>query len=146
MIWILLAALAIPLWMIAGMLVCTWLSRRAFKRMPGVFPAKLRIVSGKVKHLKGTWPRRLSYVDWVHDVLLVQRGVVLVRTDALPVARATGSIHVSDDVRRLGEHPLVMMVVLDNGAEVELAARADARDTMVGPFVAAAVMPTTSDH
>jgi hypothetical protein len=145
-IWILLAALGIPLWMIAGMLVGTLLSRRAFKRIPGVFPAKLRTVSGEVAHLKSTWPRRLSYVIWVHDVLLVQRGVALLRTSALPVARATGSILISEEISGLGERPPTMTISLDNGAEVELASRADARDTMVGPFIAAAAPSSANDH
>ena len=52
MVWILLAAIGIPLWMVVGALVATLLSRRRFKRAPGVFPAKLRIVSGDVAGLK----------------------------------------------------------------------------------------------
>ena len=146
MIWILLAALGIPLWMVAGMIVGTMLSRRSFKRVPGVFPAKLRTISGEVELLKSTWPRRLSYVLWVHDVLLVQRGIALVRTRALPVARVTGSIHISDEISGLGEHPPTMTISLDDGAEIELATRADVGDTMVGPFIAAAAPSDTSDH
>jgi hypothetical protein len=36
MIWILLAALGIPLWMIVGALIAALRSRRAFKRAAGV--------------------------------------------------------------------------------------------------------------
>ena len=46
MIWILLAALGVPLWLIVGALTAGLLARRAFKRGLGVFPAKLRVVAG----------------------------------------------------------------------------------------------------
>ena len=137
MIWILLAALGIPLWMIAGLLVGAGLSRRAFKRTPGVFPAKLRAVSADVEHVKRTWPRRPGYARWVHDVLLVQRGIALMRTSALPIAHATGPIDSSAEIRGLGAHPLVMTIALDDGIEVQLAAPAKFREPMVGPFLGA---------
>ncbi len=147
MIWILLAALGIPLWMIAGLLVGAGLSRGAVKRPPGVFPAKLRAVSADVEHLKRTWPRRPCYARWVHDVLLVQRGIALMRTVAMPIAHATGAVgvHSSDEIRGLGAHPAVMTIVLDDGSEVQLAAPAESHDAMVGPFLGAADIPSASD-
>ncbi|MGZ5297028.1 MAG: hypothetical protein ACXWEZ_08905 [Actinomycetota bacterium] len=136
MIWILLAALGIPLWMVVGALVGTLLSRRAFKREPGVFPAKLRSRSGDIKTLKSTWKRRPAYARWVHDVLLVQHGVALAQTVALPIATARGAIASDDsgEIKGLGENPLVMTLALDTGASLDLAAPAKARDTMAGPF------------
>jgi hypothetical protein len=147
MIWILLAALGIPLWMIVGLLIGAGLSRRAFKRAPGVFPAKLQAGSVDVEHVKRKWPRRACYVRWVHDVILVQRGIALARTDALPIARAKGSVDLldSDAIRGLGAHPLVVTMVLDDGTEVQLAAPAEFRDTMVGPFLGVAAMSSLSD-
>ena len=147
MIWILLAALGIPLWMIAGLLVGAGLSRRAFKRTPGVFPAKLRAVSADVEHVKRTWPRRPCYVRWVHDVLLVQRGLALMRTHALPIAHATGPVSLpsSATIRALGADPLVMTIVLDDGTEVQIAAPAEFREPMVGPFLGAAAPSSPSD-
>jgi hypothetical protein len=41
-VWILLAALGIPLWMVVGALIVTG-PRRQFKREPGTFAAKLRV-------------------------------------------------------------------------------------------------------
>jgi len=136
MIWILLAALGIPIWMVVGALVATLLSRRAFKRAPGVFPAKLRSVSGDVKMLKTTWKRRPAYARWVHDVLLVQHGVALLQTEALPVARAAGATASlgSGEIRGFGEDPIVITLELDTGASVELATPATAGDLVAGPF------------
>ncbi len=132
MIWILLAALGIPLWMVVGALAATLISRRAFKRAPGVFPVKLRIVSGEFATLKDSWPRRPGYARWVHDVLLLQHGLALVQTEALPVAEVTSSS--SDGSDGLGDDPLVMILGLDDGSSVELAAPASAGATVSGPF------------
>lgn len=139
MIWILLAALGVPVWLVVGALAAAILSRRAFKRDPGVFPAKLRVVSGRSVGLGSSWQRMPVYVRWVHDVLIVHQGVALVRNRALPVARITGSLVPGspEDVKRLGPQPILMTLVLDDGATVECVAPADARDLMVGPFAGA---------
>jgi len=47
-IWIVLAALGIPIWLVLGGLAASLMSRRSFKRRDGVFSAKLRVVSGEV--------------------------------------------------------------------------------------------------
>lgn len=137
MIWIVLAALGIPLWMVAGALLATLWSRRRFMRAPGAFAGKLRVVAGEVPGMKRSFPRSRSAVRWVHDVLVVHHGVALARSDAFAVARATGTRVRSGDgeVRRLGDAPIVVTLVLDNGATVELAGPADAAEVMVGPFV-----------
>lgn len=137
MIWVILAALGIPLWMVAGALVTTLWSRRRFMRAPGAFAAKLRVVSGDVAGLKSSFPRSRLAARWVDDVLMVHRGVALARSDAFAVARATGSRTASGDgeVKGLGPDPLVLTLMLESGASVELATHADAADTMVGPFV-----------
>jgi hypothetical protein len=135
-IWIILAALGIPICMVLGGLGASLLSRRSFKRRNGVFPVKLRVVSGEAATLKTSWPRRPGYARWVHDVLLVQHGLALLRTEALAVADVTHTISPSgaDDLRGLGDAPLVMTLELDGGASVELAAASVDRGTMVGPF------------
>jgi len=135
-IWIILAALGIPIWFVLGALGASLLSRRSFKRRDGVFPVKLRVVSGEVATLKNSWPRRPGYARWVHDVLLVQHGLALRQTEALAVAGVTrtGSERGADDIHGLGDTPLVVALELDGGASVELAASSDDRGTMVGPF------------
>jgi len=136
-IWILLAVLGIPLWIIVGALMATLWSRHEFKQAQGVFRAKLRILNGEVAGVKDRWPRRPLFARWVHDVLVIHRGLALVRSGAHGVARAEGSLTAgdSDSVRGLGTEPLAMTLVLDSGACVQLAAPADERDVMVGPFV-----------
>ena len=88
--------------------------------------------------LKQSWPRRPLVARWVHDVLVIHRGLALVRTDLLGVSRAIGTIEAADAkrLRRLGANPCTLTLVLDGGASVQLGASADDRDTMVGPFAA----------
>jgi hypothetical protein len=135
MIWIILAALGIPIWLVLGGLAATLMSRRSLKRRDGVFPAKLRVVSGEVSTLKDSWPRRPAYARWVHDVLLVQHGLALVRTEAYPVAAlSVSSTSQDDEIRGIGDAPIVMTLELDSGSSIELAAPSNVRNTVIGPF------------
>jgi hypothetical protein len=129
MIWAVLALLGVPIWLIAGMLGVAFWSRRRFKRAPGVFRCKLRATSGDAPGIADHWPRASAYGRWVHDVLLVQKGVALVRTIPLPVTAASKPAQPADNQRleRLGDSPRVVTLQLDNRAIVELAtSQADA--------------------
>lgn len=136
MVWILLAALGVPLWLVVGALAAGLWSRRAFKRAPGVFPAKLRVAAGEVAGVKSSWPRGAAYARWVHDVLLVHRGFALARNDAFPVASAAGPLVDGDpdEITHLGSSPVTLVLTLDNGATAELAGPSEDRDAVVGPY------------
>jgi hypothetical protein len=134
-IWILLATLGVPLWLIVGALGGALWSRRTFRRAPGVFPCKVRIVSGSED--SGKWPRATAYARWAHDVLLVHAGLALVRFRALPVASANEPITSAPDVKLKGDHPVSIRLRLDDGSVVEVAAPEYARELLAGPFLAA---------
>lgn len=74
MIWALLAILGVPIWLIVGALAGALLSRRRFKAQPGVFRLKEREVDNE------KWPRRTAYGRMVHDVLVLNKGLAMVRT------------------------------------------------------------------
>jgi hypothetical protein len=133
----LLAVVGLLLLTIIGALVAVLWSRREFKRAPDTFPAKVRVIAGVVAGLGDQWPRRPRRARWVHDVLVMRRGLAWVRIDALGVARATGSLTAVDPhrVRGLGAQPIALTLGLDGGTSVQLAAPRDARNIMVGPFV-----------
>jgi hypothetical protein len=120
---IVLAALGVPLWMVVGALAAGIWSRRSFKRAPGVFPAKLRVTAGEVPGLETSWPRRPVHARWVHDVLLVHRGL----------ARVTGPVRSGEprSIPGLGSSPIVVALILDSGAEVELAGPSAAREAVM---------------
>jgi hypothetical protein len=77
MIWIVLAALGVPLCLVVGALGAGSWSRWAFEQAPGAFPAKLRLITGAAPGAEAPWPSRPVPVRWIHDVLLVHRGGLL---------------------------------------------------------------------
>jgi hypothetical protein len=137
MVWALLAILGVPLWLVVGGLAAAMWNRRQFRNTPGVFRAKVRLTSGALDGLSESWPPVAAYARWVHDVLLVNKGLALVRTLPLPIAAAEGPVEEADphEVKRLGDNPILMQLRLDNGATIQLAAPGEARAVAYGPFV-----------
>ncbi len=133
---IVLAALGVPLWLVLGALAAGLWSRRTFRRTPGVFTARCRLVGAGTP---SSWPRRKVFARWVHDVLIVHQGVALVRNRALPVAGLVATI-ITGDVKGLGAQPAAVRVRLDDGAELEVAAASADRDHLLGPFGVAEIL------
>src|SRR5438093_12790506 len=76
-------------------------------RQPGSFRGVIRVSSGEVDGLRSKWGR--GYGRWVRDVLVWTKAPFLFRNelvvaDGLDHERRAGA----DEVRRLGEHPVVM--------------------------------------
>ena len=140
MVAILLVALGIPLWLVAGMVLGALYSRRRFKQAPGVFRCKVRLVDGTAGSLKTNWGRAPAYGRWAHDVLLVSQGLALVRVMALPVLGVvTGPVKANpDQVKRLGPAPEVLSLRVDGDATIELAAGDPDELRMLGPFTGTA--------
>jgi hypothetical protein len=138
MIWALLAILGVPLWLVVGALAGSLWSRRRFRNSPGVFPAKVRLNSGAFDGLSESWPPVAVYARWVHDVLLVNKGLALVRTQPLPIAAAEGRVEQASpqEIKRLGDNPILLQFRLDNGAIIQLAAPGEVRSLACGPFEA----------
>jgi hypothetical protein len=134
LIWILLAALGVPIWLIVGALGGALWSRRTFRRTPGVFPCKIRLISGSEG--SGKWMRATAYGRWVHDVLLVHSGLALVRFRALPVRGVDGSISPAAGVKLKGGDAVSIRVRLDDGTIAEVAGPGSMREVLSGPFLA----------
>jgi hypothetical protein len=135
MIWILLAAIGVPLWLVAGGLLGMLWSRRQLRRQPGVFVCRLR-PAGQAD--KSAWPRAKRYAYWVHDVLLVHRGAALMRYEALPVSSVAGPVAAST-VKGLGDRAMSLQLHLDDGRLFDLAARNQDVAPATGPFVTASM-------
>src|SRR5688572_20909322 len=117
MIWLLLAALGVPIWLVVGALGASLWSRKRFQQAPGVFTCGLRRIAGDAAAHQPAWPRLPTYARWVHDVLIVHAGLALVRNAALPVA-SVEPMDASDAVpapKRLGETPSFIRLRLDDG-------------------------------
>ena len=136
MIWVILAFLGIPLWLIAvGILGSLW-NRRQVKNTSGVFACKLRASSGDVPGIGGKFSRMSSYALWVHDVLIVYSGLPLAKSKPYPVVKAEAPLAAADtdEVKRLGEQPQLLTLRLDDDASLEVAAAQGDSKLLLGPF------------
>jgi hypothetical protein len=130
-----------PLSLLLGVAAETARVRRRFGRNPGVFRCKLRAPDNPSAGLRRSWDRAPRRAVWVHDVLLVQHGVLRQHIVALPA-------RIPDDVlgpvafgaaKGLGPDPQLLPLQLDDGRVIEIAVPAGARPLVVGPFLAAAI-------
>lgn len=137
MIWILLALLGIPLWLVVGGLIGALVARRRRRRAPGTFPCKLRPVGPGDDN---SWPRTRSYACWAHDVLLVHRGLALARYEVLPVVNVSGP-PIPTTARGVGKGPVSFRLNLDDGRFMDLATPRTEATTAAGPFDAAVATP-----
>ena len=113
MIWALLAMIGVPIWLVLGALGGSIISRRRFKAQPEVFVLSFR------EHGHDGWPRRVSYGRYVHNVLLVNAGLALVRT-AVHVVERLEPLELDGPVRKLDD-PRAWTLSLDNGDHYDIA-------------------------
>ena len=115
-------------------------SRRLFTGAPDAFRCAARVRHGSCAGLRSRWPRRAAHAIWVHDVLVIRRGLSGQRIVALPVRLPEDDIRqLTCRTRGLGADPLRVGLRLDDGTIVEVAAAAGDRTLLVGPFLAAAI-------
>lgn len=79
MVWALLAILGVPIWLVVGTLAGALWNRRRFRSQAGVFPIATRTAGD------GSWPRTVAHGRLVRDVLVVNRGLALVRSELYPI-------------------------------------------------------------
>jgi hypothetical protein len=127
----LLSVLGVPIWLVLGMFLLTFLSRRRFQQSPGVFECRVREVP--TAREQPDWGRAKSFGRWVHDVLLLHSGLALIRYVALPVAGAEKPVEPAEDTRFKGD-AVSIQLRLDDGSIVEVAAPAEVRELLAGPF------------
>ena len=131
-----LAVLGIPPWvLLLAVLVIIWRRRQQFIKTPGVFPLRLRAVSGDLSGVKSDWPRAKSYAIWVHDVLLVHSGPPLMKTTPfwisnLEIADKDSQSHSEG----LGNEPVQFDLQLANGAMLQMAVPQNHISLAQGPF------------
>jgi|SRR3954453_4276552 len=95
-----------------------------------------------VEYAKGVrWPMWACRATWCHDVLIVRRGLVKVEIKPLPVRSPAEPLRElrRSEVRGLGRDVLCLVLRLDDGSLLEVAAPARYRTQLVGPFLAVAI-------
>ena len=129
-------ALGVPFWLILGFLASALWHQHQVKQMPDVFKAKLRMVSGTHKHIDGGFPRSTEHALWIHDVLVVEKGVLFTRS--LHFAIADGVRHAQpadpEQVKGLGDQPVTVQFRLDDGGIIEMAVPTEFQALAAGPF------------
>jgi len=136
-------------WIVLSVLAALWCGAAAagvfgyvrFRRMGPTFRAKVRFPDEQRWDGGHGWPRRRGRAGWVHDVLLVRQGLTLPRTAALAPRAADSPVRTStrQELTRLGAHPAVFALLLDDGRAVEVASRERDLQVLAGPFVTAAI-------
>jgi len=127
----LLAVLGVNLIVIVALLAVVLSRRRWVTRQSGVFRGAARSISGEAHGFHAKWRR--GYGRWVDGVLVWTKGPFFFWNELLPVdrweaERAAGP----GEVKRLGDRAVVVRLG-SGGATVEVAARGEDRDLLVGP-------------
>jgi hypothetical protein len=129
MVWAILLLVGVPLWLCATGIVVLVLRNRSLRKRAGNIPARLRIAPGKrwtrghglwVHHV---WAFRGSPAAWSEKLVWV-KGVTIRRVPA----------EEAEKLRGLGENPTVAVLAYDGGT-MEVAASAEHRARLIGPFV-----------
>jgi hypothetical protein len=132
------ALLGVPLWLVLGWEARTLWHRHEIKKLQGLFKAKVRLVSGTYRHTDSNYPRTAAHAVWAHDVLIIEKGLLLPRTLHFRAAEGVQPPHPADpyQVKGLGHKPVTMRYRLDDGEVIEIAAPGEALAEAQGPFFA----------
>jgi hypothetical protein len=124
-----------------GAVLVAVLGRRRFAGTDGAFRCRIRMQYERLSATGPRWCRGSASAIWVHDVLVVQYGLLPPRTVAVHVRPRKEEIRTVTrrEVRRLGAAPVLVRLELDDGRSIDVAARATERMSLVGPFLAAAL-------
>jgi hypothetical protein len=130
MIWAILAALGVPLWICAlGVLMLIGQNRKLRKRH-GDIAVRVRR-SGKKRWIRG-------HAIWVSDVFAWRGSPAAWNEDLLEVSGATlraGDPEELKKLHRLGDDPTIATLVLAKGETVDVAAAREQSSALLGPFV-----------
>jgi hypothetical protein len=130
MLWAILALLGVPLWLCAAGITVLILENRSLRKRPGDIPVRV------LRPGKKRWTR--GHAIWVSDVFAWRASPASWKEAVVQVTDA--SLHEPVDpetvnkLRRLGESPAVASLTLSGGAMIDVAAAADHRSALIGPF------------
>lgn len=129
MIWVILAAIGVPLWLCAMAITVLVFRNRALRKRPGNLPVRV-LAEGKRRWVPG-------HAVWVHDVFVFRGSPAAWKEELLWVTGVLGRDPTESERRglhRIGDDPVVASMKLASGQTVEVAARGDQRNLLLGPF------------
>jgi hypothetical protein len=97
---------------------------------------KARVVEGTYRHLDGNYSRIAALAVWAHDILIIEKGLLLARNLHFPLAEGVQLVQPADpeQVKRLGEKPVTLQFRLDDGTIIAIAAAIEMATLAQGPF------------
>lgn len=127
----LLAVLGVDLIVVVALLALVLSRKRWVKRQPGSFRGAIRVTGGEIDGLGPKWHR--GYGHWVRDVLVWTKAPFLFRNELIPTDGVEEpSAADPDEVKRLGDHPVVVRVRTGD-ATAEIAVRSEDGALALGP-------------
>ncbi len=137
MIWVILAAVGVPLWPCAVAILTLVMRNRALRGRPGNVAVRVR-PEGKSRWMPG-------HGLWVNDVFACRGSPAawkqgLFRVTAAPALRADAEER--KHLRRIGDEPVIATLTVDDGGttrRLDVAARASDAGTLLGPYAASAL-------
>ncbi len=131
MVIALLIALGVELIVIVAFATLSIGRKRWVKRQPGAFSGAIRVTGGEIDGLGPKWKRGTGH--WVRDVLVWNKAPLLLTNQLVAVTRISHERQANDEVKRLGDEPIVIGFVAD-GADIEVAAKPEHRAFVTGLF------------
>jgi hypothetical protein len=136
MIWAILAAVGVPLWLCAIAILALIFRNRQLRKRPGNVAVRIRS-SHKRRWMPG-------HCVWVHDVLAFRGSPAAWKEGLFWVTEATARPANSAErkkLHRIGDEPILVTFTESAGETIELAARPEHQDLLLGAFATA-----TSPH
>jgi hypothetical protein len=128
-IWAILAALGVPLWLCAIGILMLVLQNRKLRKRPGNIPVRI------LRPGKKRW--RSAHAIWVSDVFAYRGSPAAWDEDLVQVSGV--SVRAADTeerekLHRIGRDPVVASFALVGGGTLEVASQAEDRAILVGPL------------
>ena len=128
----LLAVLGVNLIVIVALLASVISRKRWVGHQPGSFQGAVRVAGGELDGFSSKWKR--GYGRWVRDVFVWTKAPFLFRNELVATDRLGEQRPArTDEVKRLGDHPIVIELTSGN-ATLEVAAKPEDTEALLGPY------------
>ena len=135
MIWAVLVAVGVPLWLCAVAILTLVYRNRTLRRRPGNVPVRVRRAG------KRRWAP--AHGIWTHDVFAFRGSPAAWQEGLVWVVAASTREPTTDERRRLhriGSDPVVATFTASEGERLEVAARREHEHVLLGPHGAASLV------